>query len=117
MSVFIKSMKMPESCSECQCLRHDSIDFASAYQCNLTFTTFDDNSTEMWTERLPNCPLVEIPTPHSRLIDADAFDERIRLAGGIVEEEITEDFKDGVLTVLEMLKTQPTVIDAEKSDT
>ena len=44
-----------------------------------------------------------------RLIDADAFDERVRVAGGMSEEELTDDFKDGVLTVLEMLKTQPTV--------
>ncbi len=45
-----------------------------------------------------------------RLIDADAFDERIRAAGGMAEEELTEDFKDGVLTTLEMLKRQPSAI-------
>ncbi len=44
-----------------------------------------------------------------RLIDADAFDERIRAAGGMVEEELSEDFKDGILTTLEMLKRQPTI--------
>ena len=43
-----------------------------------------------------------------RYIDASAFDERVRVAGGFVCEELTEDYKDGVLTVLEMLKTQPT---------
>ena len=42
-----------------------------------------------------------------RLIDADKFNERVLIAGGFVEEELTEDFKDGVLTVLEMLKTEP----------
>ena len=42
-----------------------------------------------------------------RLIDADKFNERVRVAGGFAEEELTEDFKDGVLTVLEMLKTEP----------
>jgi hypothetical protein len=44
-----------------------------------------------------------------RLIDADAFDKRIRLAVGSCEEELTEDFKDGISTVLEMMKTAPTV--------
>lgn len=44
-----------------------------------------------------------------RLIDADAFTHRIKAAGGMVEEELTEDFKDGILAVLEMLKTQPTI--------
>ena len=42
-----------------------------------------------------------------RLIDADAFDARVRIAGGMSEEELTDDFKDGVLTTLELLKTQP----------
>ena len=44
-----------------------------------------------------------------RLIDADAFDERIRLDVGLCEEELTEDFKDGISTILEMMKTAPTV--------
>lgn len=44
-----------------------------------------------------------------RLIDADAFDKRIRLAVGSCEEELTEDFKDGISTILEMMKTAPTV--------
>ena len=37
------------------------------------------------------------------------FDKRVRLAGGMSEEELTDDFKDGVLTVLEMLRTEPPV--------
>lgn len=52
--------------------------------------------------------------PHGKLIDADEFDERIRQAGGMCEEELTEDFKDGVQTVLAMLKTQTTIIPANE---
>lgn len=44
-----------------------------------------------------------------RLIDADAFDERVRAAGGMSEEELSEDFKDGVLAVLYMMSKQPTI--------
>ena len=44
-----------------------------------------------------------------RAIDADAFDERVRVAGGMSEEELTEDFKDGVQAVLYMLSNQPTI--------
>lgn len=47
-----------------------------------------------------------------RYIDADAFDKRVRTAGGLsggfVEEKLSDDFKEGILTVLEMLETQPT---------
>lgn len=42
-------------------------------------------------------------------ISRQHFDERVRLAGGMSDEELTHDFKDGVLTVLEMLKTEPSV--------
>lgn len=44
-----------------------------------------------------------------RLVDADAFDKRCRIAGGMAEGDMSEDFQDGVLAVLELLKTQPTI--------
>ena len=44
----------------------------------------------------------------SRYIDADTFDERVRISVGLVEEELTDDYKDGVRCTLEMLKTHPT---------
>lgn len=44
-----------------------------------------------------------------RLVDADAFDKRIRAAVGMTEEELTDDFKDGIATILEMLKSEPTI--------
>ena len=43
------------------------------------------------------------------LISRQHFEERVRLAGGMADEELTQDFKDGVLTVLELLKTEPPV--------
>ena len=52
-----------------------------------------------------------------RLIDANDFDERIRAAGGMVEDDLTEDFKDGVLTVLAMLKTHQTVLTIPENPT
>ena len=58
--------------------------------------------------------VIEVPTPHGRLIDADAFDNRVREAGGMVEEELTADFKDGVQATLWILKQVPKVIEAEK---
>lgn len=60
------------------------------------------------------CEVAPVPTPHGRLIDADDFDSRIRAAGGMADEELTDDFKDGVLSVLALMKTQNTVIEAEE---
>lgn len=42
-------------------------------------------------------------------ISRSHFDERVRLAGGLANDELSEDFKDGVLTVLEMLKNEQRV--------
>ena len=44
-----------------------------------------------------------------RLIDGDHFDERVRLAVGMAEYDLKEEVKDGVLMVLEILRTEPTI--------
>ena len=64
MSVLIKGMTMPKTCIMCwlspicpvwvkEVSRHKGYDY-----------------------RLPDCPLVEVPTPHGRLIDADELYEK-----------------------------------------
>ena len=55
MSVVIRGMEMPENCSECPCLRHDSMDGKHAYQCNVTL------GIRTHIDRKPKwCPLFEI---------------------------------------------------------
>ena len=64
MSVLIKGMEMPTSCSECRffvdawCYAFKADDWRNAY------------NKPPNGERLDNCPLVPVP-PHGRLIDAD----------------------------------------------
>lgn len=48
--------------------------------------------------------------PCSDAISRSHFEERVRLAGGMAEGEMTKDFKEGILTVLELLKTEKPVI-------
>ena len=66
MSVLIKNMDMPKNCAECklwsicECL-NDFEDFES-----VCYAVEDGDLI-----RDKNCPLVEIPTPHGRLIDVD----------------------------------------------
>lgn len=68
MSVLIRGMKMPASC----------------YDCDLCSESMDSERNVYWTcpvlnmdvekyERMEDCPLVEVPEPHGRLIDADAL--------------------------------------------
>lgn len=71
MSVLIKGMEMPKNCSECQ-LNYDMM------SCGVTGTRWwSDTMTLMdfdcQESRLYDCPLVELPEKHGRLIDADAL--------------------------------------------
>ena len=105
MSILIKR-EMPKGCWACP------FAVGKLYECLFTKKSYN------WglTTRPSDCPLIEVKSPHGRLVDADAFDERVRVAGGMSEEELTEDFKDGVQTVLYMLSKQPPIIEAEGSE-
>lgn len=67
-SVLIKGMKMPKNCLVCK-LRGDGSDSKYIWDC--PFTGLEYTREEGETRRLDGCPLVEVPTPHGRLIDAD----------------------------------------------
>ena len=55
MAVLIESMEMPKNCGGC---------FLRVGQC----------SRRIYMENRPlDCPLIEVPEPHGRLIDADAL--------------------------------------------
>ena len=69
MSVLIKGMEMPTNCADCP-LNYDQM------ACAVTWTRWWSDSMVIMNfdsdkERMPNCPLIEVPTPHGRLIDAD----------------------------------------------
>ena len=60
MSVLIKGMKMPQHCYEC--------DFEHYNRCEISRKA---SARVESIDRPEWCPLVEVPTPHGRLIDAD----------------------------------------------
>ena len=68
MSILIKGEKMPESCTACQ-----MSDTAHWYECPFYAIDKSDYSKK----RFDKCPLVEVPEPHGRLIDADTIDDHI----------------------------------------
>ena len=69
MSVLIKGSIMPLMCEECPCYDCDD------YSCKATGRGVIEYR---YDGRPDNCPLVEIPTPHGRLIDADRLLESIK---------------------------------------
>lgn len=91
MSVLIKGMEIPHSCASCL--------WEFQNYCYLI------NDRVESCDRDPKCPLVEVPTPHGRLIDADTITpilaswmsdeeelkwiiERINYARTVIEEEL-----------------------------
>lgn len=71
MSVLIRNMKMPKCCDVCQ-----FSDWSNLHQTALCKVydyepCFEDFSQEYTSKRSNNCPLVELPEKHGRLIDAD----------------------------------------------
>lgn len=84
-SVLIRGMEMPENCDKCR--------FQSELRlyCDAMPYNFCGNTDDI--ERPDWCPLIEITTPHGRLIDADKL------------------LKDHMLKLTE--EFAPTVIEAE----
>lgn len=70
MSVLIKGAKMPRLCRECACVQPSFSGtgyFCAADELLVRDVILNDVPPD-W------CPLVEVPTPHGRLIDADRLD-------------------------------------------
>lgn len=102
MSILIRGMEMPNVCAYC---------FIESSECNL------HSSVNIWRERHPDCPLVELP-PHGRLGDLDALYEEIsngnKAYNGI--EGYDEKYPNigNVDDCLDAIKYADTVIEAEE---
>ena len=103
MNVLIRGMQMPKGCiyenyngqtEYCPMLNHDDVPFCQ-------FIEDEPESAIGIDERPVYCPLIEIKTPHGRLIDAD------KLIRDINKYHVS----DGKLQHL--VEVQPTVIEAE----
>ena len=117
MGIYIKGMKMPESCEECVLSSTDSSGFFGCH--------FTRNIVLRKREQVrPNwCPITEIP-PHGRLIDADALndelEERYEEAKKWFQEAADHDTRiraeSCIATLVEAILTlsvMPTIIEAE----
>ena len=103
MSIIIKGMEMPESCTLCQ-LRQPGAggdpDWCKALNCVIF-------PKEGRIEK--DCPLIELPT-HGRLIDADAIPYK-----KIMLDEDDDEFYYGVTQPY--IDRMPTIIPAEEGET
>ena len=97
MSVLIKGMKMPKSCSECG--------FECRAYCFLVDTVIESNDRPDW------CPLVEVPTPHGRLVDCETLKDNLAVL--FERNEILIDVWL-VYAIDDLIDELPTIIEAEE---
>lgn len=97
MSVIIKGMEMPQRCMDC------GVDTGL---CGLW-----NGYAERYSRRHPKCPLVEIPTPHGRLVDIKSVEDRKFTT---VDNEYERWWNGAIDSII---NNAPTVIEAEGSET
>lgn len=97
MGVYINGMTMPKSCFECD-LYGDENNFCKAQKEYMPFASFGRDYKDA------NCPMVEVPKKHGRLIDADKLMDDIKKNS---VSYFADDF------AMEWVDVQPTVIEAE----
>ena len=101
MSILIKGIDMPKSCGGCEfnyCLEGGSYEWWECVILHDDINQFDTRRTD--------CPLVEIPTPHGRIIDAS---ELIKSYMKGTKTDI-DDFYD----TIDIIDNAPTILEAEE---
>ena len=100
MSLLVKGLKMPDKCGCCKLFHAEYPMHCTAIKEHRTASAPYGMSRPDW------CPLVEIKTPHGRLIDADA----------LMQTYCRHEFSSDMGDAMEILDNYPTVIEAEKKD-
>ncbi len=103
MSVLIKGMEMPKKCEQCWFFGTDSARVGYCYLLKGELPLPDGVPQD--------CPLIEVPTPHGRLIDADALKE-IEFCGLQADKKIIYQmgWNDAIDAIAE---NAPTIIESE----
>ena len=105
MGIYIKDAELPTSCRSCP--------FENGGDCYGGKAKYimdvDDNEEQFRNSRHPNCPLIEVPEPHGRLIDADALADDLETDG----KEFGDEMK---LNCASWLRSNATLTVIERSD-
>ena len=112
MSVLIRGMKKPKCCRDCPIFVSHPV-----YSCRLLndYYEYEDICVGVfkpWKQIMKFCPLVEVPTPHGRLIDENNLFEQH-------DGKVTHHHADGFDWFIKNAKVwlernAPTVIEAEE---
>lgn len=82
MGLYIRGAEMPKTCGDCELCYHDDYfnDRTQHYHCILLkyAETLHEQAVGInRAERHRFCPLIEVKTPHGRLIDADELESKM----------------------------------------
>ena len=101
---YIVPRDKPKRCTQpkCRFMDRDTLD------CRL-----QDKSWESFEEQYEHCPLIEVPTPHGRLIDADFEEQHYTSMTTNPTPDVTEQDKHNSLVIVRALQMAKTIIEAE----
>lgn len=111
MSILIKGMEMPQMCTECE-IRDEEENYWGeivSLTCPIIRKNVEDYGWRGKRKRHEDCPLVEVPEPHGRLIDADKL---LKRKGDAYDSNGHLLYAVGTGSIV----NAPTVIDAEEQD-
>ena len=113
MSLIIKGMKLPRSCSTC---RFSYFTVGIRKRCEIS----GDEINPLINCRETNCPLVEVPTPHGRLIDVTTLKNKIESdycnkCTDVEECGVCVCQNCGIGTLFDDIDFTPTIVEAEVS--
>ena len=121
MSILIKGMETPTSCDKCRFCVNGFTDAAPMYECAVqsyeNVSVLVESDGQPFDFRPDWCPLVEIPTPHGRLVDA-TFEEN-HYGSMLLDPtpDVTKEDKRNARVIIDALRMARTVIEAEGRDT
>ena len=99
MSLLIKGVEIPKSCWFCWLFRHNNSEF---FRCPITHRSVENCSKN----RHKTCPLVEINTPHGRLIDENEVVKIVKDMHGLCRHDV-------LIDAIDRIQKLPTIIEAE----
>ena len=112
MSILIRNMEMPQSCYGCY--------FHEVYNYNgeekrICEANWDLQFYDDWGEdfKHPDCPLIEVPTPHGRLIDAEWL--KLLYDDPAYGEDMSK-YHVAVPVILANIDDAPTIIESEEAN-
>jgi hypothetical protein len=104
MSLLINGVGVPSGCFQCRFLKSGwSVDWVCSVTNNEIHLYAHDSD-----KKPSDCPLVEIPTPHGRLIDADKF---LKDNADFADRDFIHPLYDE--TLRDLIDEAPTVIESE----